>query len=48
VTLLRAGWRVIGVPHGSSFAALWPQAGHGSRGVAVRASLADTVTGTVR
>ncbi|BCJ34942.1 membrane protein [Actinocatenispora thailandica] len=48
LTLLRAGWRVIGVPHGSSFAALWPQAGHGARGVAVRASLADTITGTVR
>ena len=48
LTLLRAGWRVIGAPHGSSFAALWPQAGYGARGVAVRASMADTVTGGTR
>ncbi|HEY3505884.1 MAG TPA: DUF58 domain-containing protein [Actinocatenispora sp.] len=46
--LLRGGWRVIHVPHGSTLGTLWPQATHGSRGFAVRATLADTVTGRVR
>jgi len=41
--LLRGGWRVVGVPHGSKLAALWPQAARGSRGFALRAPLADTV-----
>jgi uncharacterized protein (DUF58 family) len=46
--LLRGGWRVISVPHGTKLPTLWPQVGRGSRGFAVRASLADTITGSAR
>ncbi|HEY0697603.1 MAG TPA: DUF58 domain-containing protein, partial [Micromonospora sp.] len=46
--LVRGGWRVVGVPHGSQLSALWPQAGRGSQGFAWRAALAETVAGGVR
>lgn len=45
LALLRGGWRVVTVAHGDKLPALWPRAAQGSRGFAVRASLADTVTG---
>jgi uncharacterized protein (DUF58 family) len=48
VTLLEAGWRVIGVRHGDKLEALWPQAARGSQGFALRAALAETVSGGVR
>jgi uncharacterized protein (DUF58 family) len=48
LALLRGGWRVIGVDHGSRLPALWPQAARGSQGFARRAALAETVTGGVR
>jgi uncharacterized protein (DUF58 family) len=41
--LLRSGWRVIGVPHGTSLATVWPQAARGSRSFATRAAMAETV-----
>ncbi|WP_018721507.1 DUF58 domain-containing protein [Salinispora fenicalii] len=43
LALVRSGWRVIGVEHGSRLPALWPQAGRGSQGFAVRAASAETV-----
>ncbi len=48
LALLRAGWRVVSVPHGSKLPALWPQAARGSQGFAVRAALAETVAGGVK
>ncbi|MPZ28603.1 MAG: DUF58 domain-containing protein [Micromonosporaceae bacterium] len=48
VSLLNAGWRVIGVTHGARLDALWPQAARGSQGFALRAALAETVSGGVR
>lgn len=48
VSLLDAGWRVIGVTHGARLDALWPQAARGSQGFALRAALAETVSGGVR
>jgi hypothetical protein len=42
--LLRAGWRVLPVAHGSRLATLWPTAAaRGSQGFAVRAAMAETV-----
>ena len=46
LTLLRSGWRVIGVEHGASLTALWPQTARGSQGFALRAALAETVAPT--
>lgn len=46
--LLGSGWRVIGVARGDQLPALWPRVGHGSRGFALRAALAETVAGGVR
>lgn len=46
--LLSSGWRVVGVAHGSSLPALWPQVGRGSQGFAWRAALAETVAGGMR
>src|SRR5262245_44672360 len=43
LTLLRNGWRVVGVEHGTNLAAIWPQAARGSQGFAWRAALAETV-----
>jgi len=43
LTLLRAGWRVVSVEHGTSLTALWPQAARGSQGFAWRAAMAETV-----
>jgi uncharacterized protein (DUF58 family) len=43
ITLLRSGWRVIDVQHGSNLAALWPQTARGQQGFAWRAALAETV-----
>ena len=43
VALLRTGWRVVGVEHGASLNALWPQAARGSQGFALRAAMAETV-----
>nr|MDT0662066.1 DUF58 domain-containing protein [Micromonospora sp. DSM 115978] len=48
LALLQAGWRVVGVDHGSKLPALWPQAARGSQGFAWRAALAETVAGGVR
>jgi uncharacterized protein (DUF58 family) len=45
ISLLEAGWRVIGVRHGAKLEALWPQAARGSQGFALRAALAETVSG---
>jgi hypothetical protein len=44
--LLRSGWRVVGVEHGSSIATLWPQAARGSQSFAWRAAMAETVSPT--
>jgi len=43
LTLLRSGWRVVGVEHGAHLNALWPQAARGSQGFALRAAMAETV-----
>jgi len=43
LTLLRTGWRVVGIEHGTSLPAIWPQAARGSQGFAVRAAMAETV-----
>ncbi|OWV10111.1 DUF58 domain-containing protein [Micromonospora wenchangensis] len=48
LSLLQGGWRVIGVDHDGRLPALWPQAGRGSQGFALRAALAETVAGAVR
>ncbi|NBE83765.1 DUF58 domain-containing protein [Micromonospora rubida] len=48
LALVRNGWRVIGVDHGARLPALWPQAGRGSQGFALRAALAETVAGGVK
>ncbi|MEV4755492.1 DUF58 domain-containing protein [Micromonospora sp. NPDC049559] len=48
LSLIRTGWRVIGVDHGSRLPALWPQAARGSQGFAWRAALAETVAGGMR
>ncbi|MGC5031972.1 DUF58 domain-containing protein [Micromonospora sp. DT229] len=48
LALLQSGWRVIGVDHGGRLPALWPQAGRGSQGFALRAAMAETVAGGVR
>nr|WP_228532266.1 DUF58 domain-containing protein [Micromonospora sp. ANENR4] len=45
LTLLQSGWRVIGVEHGTRLPMLWPQAGRGSQGFALRAAMAETVAG---
>jgi uncharacterized protein (DUF58 family) len=44
--LLRWGWRVVGVAHGTKLAALWPLAARGSQGFAWRAAMAETVAAT--
>jgi uncharacterized protein (DUF58 family) len=46
--LLRTGWRVIDVTHGTRLPTIWPQVGRGSQGFAWRATLAETVSGGVR
>jgi uncharacterized protein (DUF58 family) len=43
LTLLRGGWRVIGIEHGTNLATVWPQAARGSQGFAWRATMAETV-----
>jgi Protein of unknown function DUF58 len=48
LALLKNGWRVVGVTHGTKLPALWPQAARGSRGFTWRAALAETVAGGVR
>jgi hypothetical protein len=48
VSLLEAGWRVIGVSRGAKLEALWPRAARGSQGFALRAALAETVSGGLR
>jgi uncharacterized protein (DUF58 family) len=48
LALLRNGWRVVGVAHGSRLAALWPQAARGPQGFAWRAAMAETVAGGVK
>ncbi|MDI5940512.1 DUF58 domain-containing protein [Micromonospora sp. DH15] len=48
LALLQSGWRVVGVDHGARLPALWPQAGRGSQGFALRAALAVTVAGGVK
>jgi uncharacterized protein (DUF58 family) len=48
LALLRSGWRVVGVPHGTRLPALWPQVARGSQGFAWRAASAETVAGGVR
>jgi uncharacterized protein (DUF58 family) len=44
LTMLRTGWRALGVDHGTSLVALWPQAARGSQGFAFRAAMAETVS----
>jgi uncharacterized protein (DUF58 family) len=41
--LMRSGWRVVGVAHGTKLPAIWPQAARGSQGFAWRAAMAETV-----
>lgn len=48
LTLVRGGWRVVGVEHGARLPALWPQAARGTQGFAYRAALAETVAGGMR
>lgn len=48
LSLMRTGWRVVGVAHGNKLPALWPQASRGSQGFAWRATLAETVAGGMR
>jgi uncharacterized protein (DUF58 family) len=45
LSLLRNGWRVVPVSHGSRLPALWPQAARGTQGFAYRAAMAETVSG---
>ncbi|MEV4534914.1 DUF58 domain-containing protein [Asanoa sp. NPDC049518] len=45
--LLSSGWRVVGAAHGDKLPALWPQAARGSQGFAYRATMAETVAGTL-
>jgi len=45
LALLRTGWRVVPVTHGSRLAALWPQTARGTQGFAYRATMAETVSG---
>jgi uncharacterized protein (DUF58 family) len=48
LALMRSGWRVISVSHGTKLPMVWPQAARGSQGFAWRAALAETVAGGVR
>ncbi|GGM38188.1 membrane protein [Micromonospora sonchi] len=48
LALLQSGWRVIGISHGDRLPAIWPQAGRGSQGFALRAAMAETVASAVR
>lgn len=48
LALLRTGWRVVGVEHGSKLPALWPQVARRSQGFAWRATMAETVAGGMR
>ncbi|GAA4704482.1 DUF58 domain-containing protein [Phytohabitans rumicis] len=41
--LMRSGWRVVGVTHGTKLPTLWPQAARGSQGFTWRAAMAETV-----
>ncbi len=43
-TLLRTGWRVVGVQHGDSLTTLWPMAARGGQSFAWRAAMAETVS----
>jgi uncharacterized protein (DUF58 family) len=43
IVLLRAGWRVIGIPHGTNLATVWPRAARGAQSFAYRAAMAETV-----
>jgi uncharacterized protein (DUF58 family) len=45
LALLRTGWRVVPVSHGSRLPALWPQTARGTQGFAHRAAMAETVSG---
>jgi uncharacterized protein (DUF58 family) len=47
LTLLRAGWRVVGAERGANLSTLWHQAARGSQGFALRAAMAETVAPTV-
>jgi uncharacterized protein (DUF58 family) len=48
LAMLRAGWRVVDVPHGAKLPGLWPQLASRSQGFAWRAASAETVAGGVR
>ena len=48
LALLHCGWRVVTVKHGTRLPALWPQAGRGQQGFALRAASAETVAGVLR
>jgi uncharacterized protein (DUF58 family) len=49
LALLRCGWRVVGVPHGTKLAGVWPEVARGgSRGFTWRAAMAETVAGAIR
>jgi uncharacterized protein (DUF58 family) len=45
LSLLRSGWRVIGVSYGDKLQAMWPQLARGSQSTAWRATMAETVAG---
>ncbi|HEU4421759.1 MAG TPA: DUF58 domain-containing protein [Pilimelia sp.] len=48
LAMLKSGWRVVGVTHGTRLPAVWPQAARGSQGFTWRATMAETVAGGVR
>jgi uncharacterized protein (DUF58 family) len=48
LAMLKSGWRVVGVTHGTKLPAVWPQAARGSQGFTWRATMAETVAGGVR
>jgi uncharacterized protein (DUF58 family) len=43
--MLRTGWRVVPVTHGSRLPVLWPQTARTTQGFAYRAAMAETVSG---
>ncbi len=47
LALLRSGWRVIDVTHGTKLTTVWPQMARGS-GFTWRAAMAETVSGGVK
>jgi hypothetical protein len=48
LALVKSGWRVVNVAHGTKLPGVWPQAARGSQGFTWRAAMAETVAGGVR